>query len=914
MAHINQHIKKIINANNDNRLAIFIGAGVSKNTKSNTVQLPDWYEIINILKQEIDLIQENDFLKIAQLYYNEFGEHSYYEKIKAFFPDFVEPSEEVHNRIFQLYPHLLITTNWDKLLEKAVYNNNLIYDVIRNDLELVKSTAEKKLIKMHGDFDTHNIVFKESDYLNYENNFPLIENFLKSIFSTHTVLFLGYSYNDIDLKQILNWLNTKSDVYPPRYLVVYDELKSQTDYMKNFGITTLDLKEINNGKYPTLLTEFLKRLNQEGALMADLDFKTAEDAEDAEIINFVYKKLNPLESLNGILIEQIQKTLTNCGFQYTNDGIFLEFYDQELTHDFDREIRAVHKRFFEILDNKKALSTHKKVVNKIFSILYRANIIGLTYKKKFFKVPNDPEMKNKIDKDYEEIHLNFKLISNKIERDDIYEMIHLSYQLFQNQEYEKAYQIIEKCIFESSRQKNYPLLYISIFNRNTLLKFLKSSRSYENIKEIDLSEQFNLLPKDIRKALKPVKDFFDFSFLYSFFTKIVLKSEKIAKQKETVISGGIVYDVNTLESSSKHKNLISFMLKNDILMEVYKEFKKANYFSLKIALDRQIQSSNRTFNKIELFSAIKYLSLEELSDLMDKSLKSESITFSITDENKFWLIKEVLPNIVNSFNELMQKKKYFNEFEGYFQNTLFLLSLTTLNDEAFNTIMTMIEDMLYKIPMTYTLYEIICTFLRKQNKLFGRIINKDINVNIINRIIEKIASKKINRQDLLAIRNRLISLFFRMAQENKIIFENKNLIERLLFEMKTIEFTDMIQISETLLVDLYSISSDSIKQSVKDFLLNIDFSGDKKDKEYYIFKLILSINEISGINDEFKIQIEEYLRDCIKKGTYSTDLTFVYQLLKDEQKKGNFNFQGILKNFKEFLEKTNSLKNIRSQF
>jgi len=59
---------------------------------------------------------------------------------------------------------------------------------------------------MHGDFNNHNIVFKEDDYLDYQYNFPLIENYIKSILSTHTVLFSGCSYNDINYKQIMKWL------------------------------------------------------------------------------------------------------------------------------------------------------------------------------------------------------------------------------------------------------------------------------------------------------------------------------------------------------------------------------------------------------------------------------------------------------------------------------------------------------------------------------------------------------------------------------------------------------------------------------------------------------------------------------------------------------------------------------------
>ena len=237
-----QHLKNIIDANNDNRLAIFVGAGVSKNSETKGLKLPTWNDLIDDLKKDLELTDETDFLKIAQLYYLEFKEHSYLKKLKDYFPDNIRPSL-IHKQIFELNPQIIITTNWDTILEKAIEDNAYIYDVIRCDEDLVKSTLQKKVVKMHGDFKNHNIVFKEDDYLNYQYNFPLIENYIKSILSTHTVLFLGYSYNDINLKQIMKWLQNYSKVQPPRYLTVFNENSTQNKYLENHGINIFLLDE-----------------------------------------------------------------------------------------------------------------------------------------------------------------------------------------------------------------------------------------------------------------------------------------------------------------------------------------------------------------------------------------------------------------------------------------------------------------------------------------------------------------------------------------------------------------------------------------------------------------------------------------------------------------------------------------------
>ena len=57
---------------------------------------------------------------------------------------------------------------------------------------------------MHGDFNVGNIVLTENDYYNYNNNFPLINAFVKSLFASKLILFIGFSFNDMNLKILLN--------------------------------------------------------------------------------------------------------------------------------------------------------------------------------------------------------------------------------------------------------------------------------------------------------------------------------------------------------------------------------------------------------------------------------------------------------------------------------------------------------------------------------------------------------------------------------------------------------------------------------------------------------------------------------------------------------------------------------------
>lgn len=216
-------IDSIVTAQENDNLTVFIGAGFSKFSETATIKFPSWGELMIALKNDLNT-KETDFLKIAQLYYLEFGEYKLYQKLREFVPLHAEPSD-LHLQVFQLLkPKYVITTNWDNLLEKTVSSNGLFYDVIKTEADLIKSNLPKKLIKVHGSFDTHNIVFKEDDYLNYSINNPIFDNFLKHILSTTIVLFLGYSYNDSNLKQVIKWIEKKFRSFPTEIFVAKRKL------------------------------------------------------------------------------------------------------------------------------------------------------------------------------------------------------------------------------------------------------------------------------------------------------------------------------------------------------------------------------------------------------------------------------------------------------------------------------------------------------------------------------------------------------------------------------------------------------------------------------------------------------------------------------------------------------------------
>ena len=207
-------IKELRKAREENRLVIFVGAGVSKNS-----DIPTWSELIKCFAEKLNYSNckkcnyrksdcpipdcndrynfcQDEYLKIPQYFFNKDtseGKSNYYEIIKQVLNVEVKPNP-IDEMIMDLYPKHIITTNFDKLIENTKRPNSMMYKVITKDEELLIHQANNNyIIKMHGDIDDPGtIVLKESDYLKYHQNHILIETFIKSLLIDHTFLFIGY--------------------------------------------------------------------------------------------------------------------------------------------------------------------------------------------------------------------------------------------------------------------------------------------------------------------------------------------------------------------------------------------------------------------------------------------------------------------------------------------------------------------------------------------------------------------------------------------------------------------------------------------------------------------------------------------------------------------------------------------------
>lgn len=251
-----QQIANLLNiqrASRENRLVIFVGAGVSMNSS-----VPSWNQLTNRMKAELpnEFSEETDALKIAQIYKDSRGHKEYMDKVKDILLYNKAVPNPLHKSILALNPCHIITTNYDDLIEQELSKDFLQYHIIREDKDIPQMTYPNTLVKMHGDYVTDNIVLTENDYYNYKENFPLTRAFVQSLFASKLILFVGFSFADLNLKFILNELkNILSDKMQRPYLLSCDEPSYATKlYFVKKGVNIVYISEadvdlLNDGKY-----------------------------------------------------------------------------------------------------------------------------------------------------------------------------------------------------------------------------------------------------------------------------------------------------------------------------------------------------------------------------------------------------------------------------------------------------------------------------------------------------------------------------------------------------------------------------------------------------------------------------------------------------------------------------------------
>jgi hypothetical protein len=189
---------------------LFVGAGASM-----SVGLPSWDLLAEHMAEELDVPAEMlsgvSYQTLAEYYRLRSGSigplRSWMDRHWHVSPEAIAGSR-LHELIVNLDFPIIYTTNYDRNLEAAFDLHDRPYDRIANarDIAAAEGTATQ-IIKFHGDFeDDASLVLAETDYFNRLSFEAPLDVKFKADALGRTILFIGYSMSDINIRLLLHRL------------------------------------------------------------------------------------------------------------------------------------------------------------------------------------------------------------------------------------------------------------------------------------------------------------------------------------------------------------------------------------------------------------------------------------------------------------------------------------------------------------------------------------------------------------------------------------------------------------------------------------------------------------------------------------------------------------------------------------
>lgn len=239
------------------RLIPFVGSGLSK-----PLGLPDWSDLIDFIAKQLDYDPEVFKLNGTELQLAE-----YYVAIKGsigplrsemdrlFNPsaDQIKKSR-AHSALVEMKLPLIYTTNYDDIIERAFNIRKEPYHTIANLYDIVSAPADvhTQIVKLHGTFyDDASLVLTETSYFDRLQFESAIDIKLRADILGKTLLFMGYSVSDIDVRYMLYKLHKmklqlrRDTLDPSGFLTTFGSNEIQRTLFKKWQIEIVDLDPVN---------------------------------------------------------------------------------------------------------------------------------------------------------------------------------------------------------------------------------------------------------------------------------------------------------------------------------------------------------------------------------------------------------------------------------------------------------------------------------------------------------------------------------------------------------------------------------------------------------------------------------------------------------------------------------------------
>lgn len=828
-AETKRHIRK---AMNEKQLVLFVGAGASHDAG-----LPLWGEAVRTIAEKLNIKPTGiDNVLIPQYYYDAREEKEYTQLMRDIFhyQDSLQ-TQPIHKLILQFDVDTIITTNYDHLIEQAAEENGEFLQVVSQDSDLPYRKAGKELIKMHGGFEHDNFVLKEDDYLHYHKNFKLIENYVKSLIGTKTILFVGYSLSDPDVKQIFSWVkDILNNHFQMAYMIATGKAvnENEKEYYRHLGVNIVYSSELFD-------ESIIKPNDHSRQLCETLNYLLDDEKSETKIADYLYDYLKPLKSLNYTYRKYIDKGFYTF-ISKSNNKCTLRI-DNGYLSDSGKMRTEEDARLLDLIHLASQNNTDDLKIQTIFDVLNHSAVKGLVINEK--KIPFS---KSTLDAEWIEAleSFNYKKL-NQLKDDNSKILSESKPELYMQQayiasvleDYLTAYYCLDNAVKYFYRKREYAWYYIALWNKYNVAQIIINPHGFrlgadekviESIKNetdhLDLEKTFKTIPDLGNDQNLFLKDLNNFKFASDLFYDVVANSAKVSEQASTpyfLFAGMPAYETLRHQVYDYYR----YTELNYLIVDRFRENNEIFYLFTRsllgsISTPDKIKANQSLFGESanvhaenltveDIFLILRYVESSELRKLFHEL---DISTINLGDEELEYL-KEANENIAAIFS--MQDKHNTDIFFRY----LCFVAHTNMDDELAEGVLKTIEALLR--GGTFNLNPSAIIELVKAIYEQGHHTSQKICL-IIKSIITDIIDLIADNCDLLYRYKGLLRLLLRFNEAGKSLYDDEITVRKILSARYI-----------SILVCLYAGGNETIKNSIKEFINSSDKDVSEAVDGYY---------------------------------------------------------------------------------
>jgi len=230
--------------------------------------MPLWAELSKSFADELEDYSPTGVLDAISAYEHEYGRARLIEQLVEMLHINRAQPGEAHKEFCSLPFDIVCTTNFDFLLEKQYdferRDNRTVHPVVDEDqLSINVGATGTLLLKLHGDLrHPKRLVVTEADYDGFLTNYPLIATYLANQLITKTAVFVGYSLEDPDFRQIWHVVgNRLGKTRRMAYAILVNARPGDIARFERRGVKVVNLSA-SREKYGDILAECFSELRE----------------------------------------------------------------------------------------------------------------------------------------------------------------------------------------------------------------------------------------------------------------------------------------------------------------------------------------------------------------------------------------------------------------------------------------------------------------------------------------------------------------------------------------------------------------------------------------------------------------------------------------------------------------------------